>query len=260
MTAPQQVNRCARGKRCRSAERDSNDTVVGAVADRPLCDPCEQAVARALDVAPRLYVKLRAATLIKGTAVRSEMVTASRNTPLPLNGQALGLAEDVWLLLVRWEDEVRRIARMSDRPLYGRREGRQVADAAKFLAAHLTAWIGAPLTPFILNTGHDPSTPAATEQSGVDAAIALLDWRSQVRNLPGMDKTAAKASRLYEQRCPACGVRAITHQAGDDLMQCQNCDATQPFMPTLPDEADYRMEETSVTHELTSDIADMSGA
>lgn len=240
-----ELRRCARGRRCRAAEKDANDTLVGAPSDRPLCDPCERAVTRALEDAPRLYVQLRLATLTKGAAVRSEMVTASRETPLPLNGQALDLGERVWWLLVTWEDEVRRIARATDRPRHGRREGRQVADAARFLAAHLTAWIAAPATPFIVNSGHDPATEAATEQSGVDAAIALLDWRSQVRNLPGMDRKAAKAMRLYEQRCPACGVRAITHYAGDDLMQCQNCHATQQYMPTLPHEADYRMEETA---------------
>ena len=238
-------HRCERAGRCYAhelLEQNGQTTKVGKVCDRPLCDLCESAVARALDDAPRLYVRLRQATLIKGAAVRSEMVSASRSHPLPLNTPALHLGEQLWWLLVVWEDEVRRIASASPRPLEGRREGRQVADAARFLAAHLTAWLAAPTTPFQVNTGHDPSTDAAIEQSGVEAASALLDWRASVRNLPGLDRTASKAVRRYEQRCPACGVRAITHVAGDDLMQCQSCGATQDYMPSLPREADYRQD------------------
>lgn len=239
----EEVRRCARGARCRGAERDESATLVGAPADRPLCEADERAVAHALDDAPALYLDLRNATLVRTQAVRTEMVTTSRGHGLPLNGRALHLAEELWWLLVSWEDEVRRIASASDRVRSGKREGRQVADAAAFLGAHLTAWIAAPATLFQVNSGRDPSTDAAVEQSGVAAALALLDWRSNVRNLPGLDKKAAKAVRRYEQRCPACGVRAITHRAGDDLMQCQNCGATQPYLPTLPRDADYQLED-----------------
>ena len=85
-----------------------------------------------------------------------------------------------------------------------------------------------------------PSSDAAMEQSGVEAAMLLLDLRSQARNLPGLDVRAPKAVRRYEERCPACGVRAITHRAGDDLMRCESCGATEEYRPTLPSEADYR--------------------
>jgi hypothetical protein len=237
------VHRCERGARCHAHERleqDGQQVKLGAQCDRPLCDTCERAARRALDDAPSLYVQLRNHTLVKAAAVRSEMVTASRTHSLPVNGQALHLGEQLWWLLVVWEDEIRRIASASPRPASGRREGRQVADAARFLAAHLTAWIAAPVTPFQVTTGHDPSSDAAVEQCGWEAVAALIDWRSAVRKLPGLDTTAPKAVKRYEQRCPACGVRAITHTAGDDLMQCQNCGATQEYMPSLPREADYR--------------------
>lgn len=237
------VHRCERGPRCYAHEtlqHDGQTAKVGKVCDRSLCDVCEAAVARALDAAPGLYLRLRAATLIKGASVRSEMVSASRGSPLPLNGPALHLGEQLWWLLVTWEDEVRRIARLTPRAREGVREGRQVVDAARFLAAHLTAWIAAPTTPFQLNTGRDPHTDAAMEQTGAQAAGALLDWRSHARNQPGVDRDASKAVRRYEQRCPACGVRSITHVAGDDLMQCQNCGATQEYMPSLPREADFK--------------------
>lgn len=242
MTEPQQLHRCERAARCYNAEKtdDTPPRKLGAICDRPLCDTCERAVAQALDDAPALYVRLRGATLIRGAAVRTEMVSASRSSPMPLNGQALHLGEALWWLLVTWEDEVRRIASLTPRVREGRREGRQVADAATLLGAHLTAWIAAPVTPFVVNTGRDTSTEAAIEQSGVEAAGALLDWRHTVRNLPGLDVKASKATRRYEHRCPACGVRAITHRAGDDLMQCQSCGATAPYLPTLPREADYQ--------------------
>lgn len=248
-------HRCVRAARCYAHERsdqvDANGKPIklGAVCDRPLCDTCERAVSQALDQAPALYVQLRNHTLLRTAAVRTEMVTASRGAPLPLNTQALHLTEDLWWLLVSWEDEIRRIARLTDRPRVGRREGRQVADAAALLGSHLTAWIAAPVTAFVVTSGRDwwwtrdgqrVATDAAIEQSGADAASALLDWRGHVRNLPGLDAQAPKKVRRYEERCPACGVRAITHTAGDDLMQCQSCGATEEYRPTLPREADYR--------------------
>lgn len=257
MTNPQTVHRCERGARCFAAEtitspKDGSKEKRGTPCDRILCDACENKVRQALDAAPALYVRLRNATLVRTTAVRTEMVTASKSSPLPLNSHALDLGEQLWWLLITWEDEVRRIARLTHRAPTGKREARQVQDAAETLAAHLTAWIAAPPTPFIVNSGHDwwwsrdgqkIATEAAIEQSGVEAASALLDWRSHARNLPGLDTNAAKAIRKYEHRCPACGARAVTHHAGDDLMQCQACLATAPYLPTLPREADYQVQQ-----------------
>jgi hypothetical protein len=173
------------------------------------------------------------------------MVTASKSSPLPLNAQALHLTDELHWLLTTWEDEVRSIARLSYPEMSGQREGRQVQEAALLLAAHLTAWIAAPVREFQLTRTHDNGsfTYHRMEQSGAQAAIALLDWRNTVRNLPGLDTKASKAVRKYEQPCLSCGVRAITHHAGDDLMQCQSCWATAPYLPTLPRTADYQMEE-----------------
>jgi hypothetical protein len=171
-----------------------------------------------LDDAPTLYVQLRAATLLPGQAEQTEQVTISRGSPMPLNTAAFHYAEQLANLLGDGEDEVRRVARWTRRRTDGIREGRQVADSARFLERNLTAWISA-----------DAAQPCE-----------LLDWRSAVRRLPGFDPYASKAVRRYTQRCPGCGVRAITHRAGDDLMVCQNCGATHPYQPTLPDEADFR--------------------
>lgn len=239
MTTPQTVTRCARGPRCYASERSEQaNEQIGAVCARPLCDTCESKVRQALDDAPALYVQLRNATLIRGTAVRTEMVTASKGSPLPLNGQALDLGEQLWWLLTTWEDEVRVIAGLTDAVRDGKREGRQVDDAAQLLSAYVTAWVAAPSTAFAVARWVDE-----IEQSGAEAACALLDWRGHVRNVPGLDPRSSKAVRRYEHPCPACGVRAVTHRAGDDLMQCQSCWATAPYLPTLPREADYRMPE-----------------
>lgn len=230
--------RCHRGPHCAARETHTHADRpyrLGAPSTRPLCEICERLVANALDDAPTLYVDLRNATLTRTAAVRSEMVSASRGTPLPLNARALDLGEQLHWLLTTWEDEVRSIASLSYPERDGKREGRQVAEAAAVLAAHLTAWISAPSTVLGTSRWTDDLT-----QSGAQAAATLIDWRANVRNLPGLDTKAPKAVRRYEQRCTACGVRAITHRAGDDLMQCQSCGATAPYLPTLPREADYR--------------------
>lgn len=211
-------NRCARGGACRDAEKLEDGTRLGTPCDRPLCDRCERQVGYALTDAPSLYVQLRGATLLPGQAdTQAERVSKSSGSPMPLNAQALHLGEELALLLGRGEDLVRYTAKWTRRRTDGRREGRRVSDSARFLERNLTAWITA----------------------DVSQAVALLDWRSQVRALPGLSSKAPKALRRYQQPCPACGVRAVTHRAGDDLMHCQHCGATQPYLPTLPREADY---------------------
>lgn len=235
------AHRCERGGHCYAAERDPADMavvrLVGAPTDRPLCDTCEAAVARVLQQAPWLYRDLRDHTLRTSTAVRSEMVSTSRSNPLPLNAGALHLAEQLHQLLTRWEDEVRNAAGLTDAVRHGRREGRQVMDAATALTARLRVWLALPATAFAVSR-QEPEI----DQSGAQAAIELLEWRSQVRNLPGLDATASKAVRRYRDlRCPACGIQgAVTHTAGDDLTCCQNCGATDEYRPPLPDGADYQ--------------------
>ena len=221
MTDP---HRCARGRNCRAWELTENDdgthTRIPAACDRPLCDTCERAVTQALDDAPQLYVQLRNATLMPGQAdAHGEKVSKSAGSPMPLNTAALHLGEQLAGLLGAGEDLVRYTAKWTRRRSDGRREGHRVADSARFLERNLTAWITADVT----------------------QPMALLDWRAAVRRLPGFDPAAAKALRRYQQPCPACGVRAVTHRAGDDLMHCQNCGATHPYaeaLPGLPE--DYR--------------------
>jgi hypothetical protein len=43
---------------------------------------------------------------------------------------------------------------------------------------------------------------------------------------------AAPSQRVtrLQAPCPACGVRAVTHRHGDDLMECQSCHASEPYM------------------------------
>ena len=234
MTDP--ITRCARGARCYTAE-PHGDTLVGGPATRPLCDVCEGAVARVLTDTPQLYVRLRLAARQRTIADRGPNVRTTSSHPMPLNAAALHAAEQLHDLLTRWEDEVRLIARLREADRTAMREGRQVQQAAGLLAAHLTAWLNAPTTAF----SPDRWQPEY-DQSGAQAASTLLDWRQHVRRLPGLDTTAPKALRRYTQPCKTCGIRAITHRAGDDLTQCQSCGATHPYMPPLPDGDAYATE------------------
>lgn len=215
--------RCQRAERCRASEVliDGDERRrLGAPCDRPLCPACEQAVTEALADAPWLYRDLRNATLVRGRQAPGEKVTRSAGSPMPLNARALHLAEQLAWLLTTWEDEVRSIARLSHPAHSGKREGRQVLDAARLLKAHVSAWLAAPATELEVSRHDEPIT-----QSGADAACALLDWRRRVRLLPGLDADAPKAVRRYDEPCMYCAVRAVTHRAGDDRVHCQSCGA-----------------------------------
>jgi hypothetical protein len=223
------LTRCARGPRCYTAERHpDSDTLLGGPATRELCEVCEGAVAHALDEAPVLYVRLRLAARRRTVAARSEMVTTSKGSPLPLGMAALTLGEELRWLLTTWEDEVRIIARLADAARDGAREAVQIERAAFTLAQHLTTWLSAPSTAF----SPDRWT-AEFDQSGAEAACALLEWRHRARNLPGVHPEADKALRRFPQPCPTCEVAAVTHRAGDDLTHCQSCGATAPYLEHL---------------------------
>jgi hypothetical protein len=181
-------HRCDRGPRCYVAEK-VDDQMAGAVCDRPLCDPCTAAVATALDETVALYVALRLKTLQPDTTGHTEQVTVSKGSPMPVNAAALHLTEQVHWLLTTWEDEVRSIASLTYPTRLGKREGRQVQDAAHLLATHLSAWIAAPLTEFATSRW-----TATVDQTGAEAAGQLLDWRNAARNLPGVSPAGTAVS------------------------------------------------------------------
>ena len=202
------MNRCTRGTACYAAETvelpDGTKTKLGHPCDRPLCDVCTAAVNRALDDVPELYVRVRLKTLDRDVTGPGEQVTTSRGSPMPLHGRALHLGEDLADLLRRAEDDVRAVARLTPAVRDGRREAVQVKAACVLLANHLTAWITV----------------------DVQQPIDLLDWRATARRLPGLDPTAAKAVRRFDEPCMYCGVRAVTYRSGDNTVHCQSCAAS----------------------------------
>lgn len=225
------IPRCARGPRCYTAER-VDDQLLGGPASRPLCEVCEQAARRVLDQTPELYVRLRQKTLDRDVAGPGEYVTRSASGSQVLgNATARDLAEQAHWLLTTWEDEVRSIASLNYPDRTRKSHGRQVQDAAILLSRHFTAWLSAPTVEFATSRW----TPTV-DQSGVEAIGQLLDWRATVRRLPGLDVDGPRAIRRYPQPCGRCSVSAITHRAGDDLMVCQSCGDTFPYLEQLPDQ------------------------
>lgn len=222
-------HRCERGPHCLAAVRDV-DELVAAECDRALCDVCTAAVARALDEVPGLYVALRRKTLDKDTGAPSEQVSVSKGSPMPVNARALHLTEQVHWLLTTWEDEIRSVASLSYPVREGKREGRQVQDAARLLVAHLSAWIAAPVTEFATSRW-----TSDVVMSGSEGASQLLDWRAAVRAVPGLAMDGPRAKRRYGTPCPSCQVRAVVHYAGDDLMYCEHCGAYSPYLEELPE-------------------------
>lgn len=51
---------------------------------------------------------------------------------------------------------------------------------------------------------------------------------SALRSANGAGGGKGRVTRM-QAPCPACGVRAVTHRPGEDLMQCQSCGATAPY-------------------------------
>lgn len=225
MTDMLEQRRCQRGDRCLTAAKDDAGQLVPGPADRAFCQPDEDAIARALEDVPALYVGVRNATLTKGSHKRPDQkVKEAAGSPMPLNGHQLDLGEQVHWLLTTWEDIVRDIAGLTsstrrawdewERTEGRAREGREVQAAAELLGKFLTVWLSAPSNLIVLTRTQD------VEQAGWEAALNLLSWRTQAfADTP----KAPKRTLRYDTPCMYCGVAAVCHRAGDDLVQCHSC-------------------------------------
>lgn len=159
------------------------------------CPPCSAGIAAALMALLELYVRLEL-DRDHGTRGGSEHVGGSRApaSPSPAGDEQ----DDLVRWLCSWEDTIRDLRGLSDRPQRGREE-RTLIGAHGFVLAH---------------------TPWALEQPdiAVDFGLEVIDTRRRLRT-----RTLSGAQRVRKRApCPRCGLRTLVHEGGQTYVGCDN--------------------------------------
>jgi hypothetical protein len=202
---------------CNAAWRASQPERAGSGESSPLpprlgapvwCSACSRAVESALQALPRDIALLRL-EMEHGTARGArERVSGTRPRPLHAKESLSFLADDVYAVLVGWEDDVRDGRQFSARAPRG--WGRQVDEAARFLAHHF-AWLM-----------EQHPEPGATVEFGRE----VLALHQRVRRAVQADDQPVQ--RCEGVRCPRCLMKALVREQNADrsltgYVLCQGC-------------------------------------
>ena len=126
---------CARGSFCLGKTTELGDdeqpVTTPALTHETFCSKCRNAIWRALDEIPELWVRLHQELGSKGQA--SERVTMSRSAPLPLRADIDALLREHLDILASWDERVRIAASLV---LPDTQETRLRADHGRMVAAH----------------------------------------------------------------------------------------------------------------------------
>jgi hypothetical protein len=142
-----------------------------------------------------------------GTAPRTGAgATVRRVSAVSWPGQAARLLTDhIVGGMVDLEDDIRELRGLSPRP--GRREGRNVTEAVRFLSAHLDWAL----------SGH-PAAQETHEQGSGNPASQISGFHAMAMRFTRRD------DRLEHHRvpCPRCEMLTLFRADGDDYIECRN--------------------------------------
>lgn len=252
-------HRCARQERCARAERievpaecpcachnglhyactelggcghlhKAGSALVGALIEQVggLCPSCELVVADAISNLPHDYVSLRIAQYRGLSPAMGEVVSLSKDPPVPISLTFATLADQIEIttttfaepvaekLGIDWDQAVtpQIVSRHGATPRY---RGPVVLDkAAKLLTDTIYTLVSLPTWEYRLwgEEGWD-----LVEVDGASAALMLLALHQATRATLGLTRAAA----TMQAECPYCEAQSLVKQAGNDLIQCQLC-------------------------------------
>ncbi|MFI9817594.1 hypothetical protein [Saccharothrix variisporea] len=220
----------------------------------PLCLTCERRIREAIMELPGDYVRL-ALVLGKGGSSGDEAVSASRELPTPLRLGVEALQAEMVDIASTWAEAVAAVSGVAwDTQAVARSRPGVVLDVSVHMLAdrlpvllnlrdvELVEWskeseptirrarcvgdhwadTGGPCAvPHPRVVFHDGRREAVTKD-GVEGALDLADLHRRARGLLGV---TVRTYRLREA-CPECGVQALTHVDGADVVDCGHCGVT----------------------------------
>jgi ribosomal protein S27E len=231
------VYRCRREARCANrtqAHTTDGPAWVGAASSRVLCDTCASDLLAALAELPTLL------GLLEDERPRSLGVVLESRVGGTVDPRKIPIREDVDALQHAivdtarcWEEIVRDVAgdappeRRPARALLTPASGPSVTDrmrasligSVSLLRARLPVLLA--LTPTEVERDGDWTT-----LDGGDACLELLDLHHRARKHVGQWR---RVTHYPNDPCPACGVPAITHLDGSDVVRCGSCGETETW-------------------------------
>lgn len=181
--------RCQRSG-CRGPDGHPNPT------PRALCEPCRALLDRTLDGFPRWYVQL-GQELPKGSS-GGEIVSGTREPPLPLNFGILALQDDLARLVRECETVVRRVQAHTP-PVETLSQGLQVYTGVIYLRTHLSVLVALP--------------------DAVEWTERILRLHRQIERRIG----DGKVFHRLPAPCPACDSLALVREDGAETVECRHC-------------------------------------
>lgn len=172
------------------------------------CSSCAQGIESALRALPQDLASLRVESE-NGSTPQHERVSGTKPHPLHPRESFTFLAEDIYGVVVAWEDDVRDQRLFSGRRARGT-QGRQVQEAVRFLTSHFD-WL----------------------MQSHPHAEAVVDFGREITALHRRAIKAIKADepplrRCEGVRCPKCMMKALVHEQHYDksltgYVLCQGC-------------------------------------
>lgn len=205
-------------------------TIVGALIDDPhgLCATCGLVIADGIADLPHDYVSLRIAQYRGLSPAVGELVSFSKDLPIPISLTFATLADQIEVTTTAFAEPVAEKLGMDwDRattPLRVSRYGAPpkyigpviLGKSARLLTNAFDTLVSIPIWEYRL-WGQDGWE--TVDIDGVGAALMLLDLHHATRATLGL----TRAMTTMQAECPYCETQSLVKQSGRDLIQCQLC-------------------------------------
>lgn len=141
-----------------------------------------------------------------------------KSSPLPLSEPVLTLQQDIHWLVSAWDDVVRDVARLSEKPTRVR-DGFAVQQSVAILAPRLDVLAAVPAVAMWTYLGAEGST----DVPGWQGVLDLVALHQRARTLLGL--TAAKKEHCSGIPCrnPECDLKLLYRIPGTDEVRCDAC-------------------------------------
>ncbi len=221
---------CRRAQRCPGKwpyqATDGTKQWAGAETSRVLCDDCAAVLDGALGEFPELLQRLNS-ELARSLAVSYEgRVGGTQERRLPIREEVDALMHEIVDTARCWEEIVRDVAgdpvpdvppvRAPETPDAGRstldRMFASLNSSVGLLRGRITALLALVVT--------EVDRDGWAELDGGDAALEFLDLHHRARGIVGEYR---RTTHYPKNPCPNCGVPAVTHLDGSDIVRCQDC-------------------------------------
>lgn len=202
--------------RCRARDEHGNPVETSGL---PLCVWCLEAAQRDVRALVLDYRDLEQ-HLPPSLGQRGSGMPPARgiSAPLPIAEHVLDLQIDIFRLLDAWDDVIRDICRLSDKP-QRTRAGWAVQQSVTVLAPRLDVLAGVSGTMW----DYPGSVERCSEVPGWQGVLDLVQLHHRARRALGL--TRESPTLLVGVPCPECNAATLYRGPGDDAVRCGRCSA-----------------------------------